>query len=261
MLDMLKKKKATIIKWSIGGFIFSLFAIQVLYWIGRTNTITIYTDFQAGDVLGFLGDYLSFIGAVVLGWIAIMQSDKANDISKRVLSFEEKHYEEDHKPVVVMNSVKLYKEEQADCASFKYDGRTYMLNIDNNKKAYIELEIMSPGGGGVFNCELQHVMWGESKIDNRMQDIMGSKLSRAFNLSSKEFKIAFRLDEADIARFAQKQITVVHFVFTCLNKYNEIYEIDLELTGKVNQMGNWATSGAFDDVFPVRFKSTSILKN
>jgi hypothetical protein len=43
---------------------------------------------DAGDVIGYCGDVLSFLGTIVLGYIAIVQSDNANKLSKDLLELE-----------------------------------------------------------------------------------------------------------------------------------------------------------------------------
>lgn len=40
---------------------------------------------EAGDILGYFGDVLSFLGSVVLGYIAIKQAEKANLISEKLM--------------------------------------------------------------------------------------------------------------------------------------------------------------------------------
>lgn len=45
-------------------------------------------EWEAGDVLGYFGDVLSFVGTVVLGYIAIAQTEKANQMNKELLEIE-----------------------------------------------------------------------------------------------------------------------------------------------------------------------------
>lgn len=61
--------------------------IQSVYWIGRWKGII--TDFSAGDMLGFWGSFLAFIGTFILGAIALWQNKKVNDINERLLEIEE----------------------------------------------------------------------------------------------------------------------------------------------------------------------------
>ena len=80
----------TIICLAIGAVVFvaCLFIVQFPYWIGDCKVI-IRTHFEAADILGFLGDYISAFGALVLGWVAIKQTDKANALSDRVAGLED----------------------------------------------------------------------------------------------------------------------------------------------------------------------------
>lgn len=50
------------------------------------------TKWEAADVLDYYGTILSFAGTVVLGVIAVWQTQKANDLSKRMLDLEEIKY-------------------------------------------------------------------------------------------------------------------------------------------------------------------------
>lgn len=49
-----------------------------------------FTMWNAADVLSFYGSFLSFIGATVLGVVALDQSRKANQLSERMLDAEER---------------------------------------------------------------------------------------------------------------------------------------------------------------------------
>jgi len=54
------------------------------------------TNFSANDWLSFYGSFLAFIGTAVLGYVAISQTEKANNISGRLLVIEETK----HMPIV-----------------------------------------------------------------------------------------------------------------------------------------------------------------
>lgn len=43
---------------------------------------------EAGEVLGYFGDVISFLGTIVLGYIAILQTEKANTLSNEMVKLE-----------------------------------------------------------------------------------------------------------------------------------------------------------------------------
>ena len=77
MLDLLKKHKGIIIKTIIIVFISCLLIAQIPFWIGKWK-VFIPTEMDESDILSFLGDFISAIGSILLGWYAIKQTDKAN---------------------------------------------------------------------------------------------------------------------------------------------------------------------------------------
>lgn len=50
----------------------------------------IQADWDSGDILGYFGDVLSFIGTVALGLFAVSQTEKANKINEDLLKLEKK---------------------------------------------------------------------------------------------------------------------------------------------------------------------------
>lgn len=70
----------------------------------RTDCYWIQADWQSGDVLGYFGDVLSFIGTIILGYIAIIQAEKANQLSNELLKIEKNRI----KPCLDVSS-QLYK--------------------------------------------------------------------------------------------------------------------------------------------------------
>lgn len=78
-----KHKKLTVILLVIAIFL-PIVTIHILFKI-RSNCYWIEAEWGAGDVLGYFGDVLSFTGTVVLGYVAIRQTEKANLISEKLL--------------------------------------------------------------------------------------------------------------------------------------------------------------------------------
>lgn len=45
-------------------------------------------EWEAGEVLGYCGDVISFLGTIVLGYVAIIQTEKANTLSNEMVKLE-----------------------------------------------------------------------------------------------------------------------------------------------------------------------------
>ena len=50
----------------------------------KSNCYWIEAEWNAGDALGYFGDVLSFVGTVVLGYIAVKQTERANKLNKEL---------------------------------------------------------------------------------------------------------------------------------------------------------------------------------
>lgn len=61
--------------------------IHVLFKI-KTGYYWIVAEWEAGDVLGYFGDVLSFVGTIILGYVAICQTQKANNISEKLMEMD-----------------------------------------------------------------------------------------------------------------------------------------------------------------------------
>ncbi|MEE0596763.1 MAG: hypothetical protein UDD43_08615 [Agathobacter sp.] len=54
----------------------------------KSGCYWIIAEWGAGDALGYFGDVLSFIGTIILGYVAICQTQKANNISEKLMEME-----------------------------------------------------------------------------------------------------------------------------------------------------------------------------
>lgn len=250
MLKLIKDNKNKIIKYAVAIFIGSILIIQIPYWVGNFKLL-ILTDFTAGDILGFLGDFMSAIGTVVLGWVAIMQADKANDISNRVLSLEEKRYTEDHVPAVTVEFVKLREGEYNIPLNLNFVGRTYILTHSNTEKAFIEIELINTGKCAIYGCELNKVLLDDQLFDNKIEKISGSFLNRQFNLIDNNMKFFLCLEEKYVEDFAKGVIKKLKIEFDCKNGFGEKYKLEINIEVVVYNIGWWGNSDTFKDILPV----------
>ena len=87
ILDWITKHKKITITIFMILIILPMAIIHLLFkW--KSNCYWIESEWSAGDVLGYFGEVLSFVGTVVLGYIAITQTEKANQLNKQLLDIE-----------------------------------------------------------------------------------------------------------------------------------------------------------------------------
>ena len=66
-------------------------------------------EWSAGELLGYIGTLLSFWGTIILGWLALQASNKANELSRRVIELEQDHYRLEMRPFVLVSNWKAYE--------------------------------------------------------------------------------------------------------------------------------------------------------
>ena len=81
-----------------------IIVIHILFKI-KSNCYWIQAEWDAGYMLGYCGDVLSFIGTIVLGYIAVMQTERANHMNQELLNIEKSRV----KPYFDISSSQLYK--------------------------------------------------------------------------------------------------------------------------------------------------------
>lgn len=241
IIELLKKHKKRIVAYGIIGFVICLLIVQVPYWIGSIKTI-IRTDFEAADVLAFLGSFLSALGTVILGWIAVKQADQANEISDRLLKIEEQRYIDEHKPIVVVDWVKLHDSLYGNIAkNVNYTGRLYYVNSPlydlNAKDGFWEINIINTGCTGIYNCIVEKVI---SIPEELILDCSCSESgARPFNLKiSENMELNLYVNLDVIERYAQKKIETIMLQLRCINDFGEKYRITLSVSGNAIEYTN-----------------------
>lgn len=86
-LKWIKEHKKTVICIIAATIIFPIIAIHILFkW--HSHCYWIEAEWEAGEILGYFGDVLSFMGTVVLGCVAISQTETSNKLSAELLKIE-----------------------------------------------------------------------------------------------------------------------------------------------------------------------------
>lgn len=158
-----KNKKITVVFCCILIFL-PIIAIHFLFKI-KTGCYLIEAEWEPGDILGYFGDVLSFLGTVVLGYVAISQTEKANNLNEELLNIEKRKV----KPCVDIQSTHLYKIYLSDdmYKSFSEKERVDRMTIEllyTNKPrtgittdcALLELDVTNSGGSDIRKIYVKH---------------------------------------------------------------------------------------------------------
>lgn len=93
-----------LMKWWIISSILFLIIVQVLF--------TIPAPCKWLDAAWEAGDLISFVGTIVLGIVAIMQTKDANDMSKRLMQLEENRYKLEMRPFVILEDWMAFEKDE-----------------------------------------------------------------------------------------------------------------------------------------------------
>ena len=258
ILNLLKTYKRKIVKYGIIIFILCLFTVQLPYWIGDIKTI-IQTDFSASDVLGFLGNFLASFGTIVLGYVTMKQTEEANAISDRLLQLEERKYNAEHEPTVVVDWVKLHNSSYHSVANnIKFPGRLYYVDSPkynpNDRDGYWEIRIINTGITGLYNCDIMRISSDPEELQYCEIDPI------PFNLKAGEcIDLALYLNSDIVERYAQRKIKAVSIVLKCINNFGEKYLITLVVSGNCVLFGNRYEEMLIPNVHPIKWKVKSEL--
>lgn len=136
-------------------------AIHILFKI-KTGYYLIQAEWEPGEVLGYFGDVLSFLGTVILGYIAITQTERANTLSKDLLELEWKT----RQPCLYVDGNECYKlyigSEEVRCCSESAENdslkvRAYYIDKNNRTGVTMPLAVMAfniKNTGGSDICKI-----------------------------------------------------------------------------------------------------------
>ena len=154
-------------KWTVVLIIAIIFlpmlVIHFLFKI-HSNYYWIEAEWKPGEVLGYFGDILSFVGTVVLGYIAIMQTEKANQLNGELLKIEKNRI----KPcleILPLQSYKIYFADDMDKKVEKIDvSDTMVMNLlytadprtgITTPYALIKLEVLNSGFSDIRRIQVK----------------------------------------------------------------------------------------------------------
>ena len=83
-LEWIRKNKKLFIFFIIIIVFLPIVSIHFLFKL-KANIYWLQSEWEPGELLGYFGDLLSFLGTVSLGIIAIYQTEKANSLSNKLV--------------------------------------------------------------------------------------------------------------------------------------------------------------------------------
>ena len=164
VLDWLSKHKKAVVLFCCILVFLPIITIHTLFKI-KTDFYWIQADWKSGEVLGYFGDVLSFVGTVILGFVAILQTEKANNLNEELLAIERNKI----KPCLDIESSHLYKIYLSDdiYKQFNKIDRSERMTIEilytqnprtgtTADSALIELEISNSGGSDISQIYIKN---------------------------------------------------------------------------------------------------------
>lgn len=124
-LEWIRKNKKLFIFFIIIIALLPIVSIHFLFKL-KTNIYWLQAEWGPGDLLGYFGDLLSFLGTVSLGIIAIYQTEKANSLSNKLVELELDR-RTPYFDIVQNQSYKIGFGEDIDHILKKYDRKNDML--------------------------------------------------------------------------------------------------------------------------------------
>ena len=162
--------KRLIIRCAVVGFCAPLIVVHLLFkWYCGIEFFV--AEWDAGDLLGYIGTMLSFAGTIVLSVLALQASEKANALSKRVIEQEEDRYRLEMRPFVLVSNWKAYgieAEQLVDDPQAKYiqigeykSGKAVglALELTNTTQSCITVQY----SGGTARCPDKS--WGNAAVN------------------------------------------------------------------------------------------------
>ena len=119
------KYKKAIIVWGLIGFFVPLIVVHLLFkWYSGVDFLV--AEWDAGDILGYIGTILTFVGTIILSILALQASNKANELSKKVIEIEQDRNRLELRPFVLVSNWKAYEIDSKEL-------------IDDPKEKYIQI--------------------------------------------------------------------------------------------------------------------------
>lgn len=170
LIKIWKQYKWKIIKWMLIGFFAPLIVVHLLFkWYSGVDFFV--AEWEAGDLLGYIGTMLTFVSTIILSVLALRASNKANALSEKVIEIEQDRYRLEMRPFALVSNWEAYEiapEELVDDPKEKYiqigmykTGKALglVLELTNTTESCITVQYSR---GTVRNPEL---CWGNAAVN------------------------------------------------------------------------------------------------
>lgn len=233
------KHKKVIIIWVLIGFFLPLIVVHLLFkWYSGVDFLV--AEWSAGDLLGYIGTALTFVGTIILSILALQASNKANALSEKVIEMEKDCYRLELRPFVLVSNWEAYE----------IDSKKL---IDDPKEKYIQIGLYK--GGTALGLALELTNTTESCITVQYNRGTTKKPETTWsNTAINQENLKMTLAPGDTDRFIfyappefmEKQIGQrVTVELTLENRFSKRYKetfviIITSLSDKVSQIpGKW----------------------
>ena len=169
------------------------------------------------------GDFISFVGTMVLGYIAISQTQRANQISNKLMDIEINRYKMEIRPFVMVTDWKAYEQ---DYVNIIFNPRKLYVCIgEYNDKMAICLELCLQNTTESYaEAEFSR---GFANDETNLSKTYANQSNQKLRLSAGEKKeIVFYANEKFIKSLVGKYSTVEFFL---KNRFGEGYKESFEL--------------------------------
>ena len=170
VLETLKKHKKKIILTTFICFITPLLIIHCLFkWYSGFEFLV--AEWTAGELLGYVGTMLSFVGTVVLGVLALQASQKANKLSEKVIDLEKDKYRLELRPFALVSNWKAYEIEREQLLNDPRGKYIQIGEYKTGKALGLEIELTNTAEScitveyGRGKSENKEIAWGKVAIN------------------------------------------------------------------------------------------------
>lgn len=240
ILEFIRKhSKITVVILIILCSLLPLIIVHILFkW--NSGIAFLVAEWSAGELLGYIGTLLSFWGTIILGWLALQASNKANELSRRVIELEQDHYRLEMRPFVLVSNWKAY---EVDSRELVNDPKKKFIQIGSHKGEKVlglSIELTNTTESVItvqYNCgtaRTRDLCWGNAAVNQenlKMTLSPGAKDEFVFYASS---------------NFMEKQVGQRISIELILEnrfskRYKELFTIIItSLSDKVSQQpGKW----------------------
>lgn len=192
--------------------------IMILYSIGDKGNIYINTKLEIGDALGFYGALLSSAGSITLGWVAIWQTHKANQMTETALSLQKA---EQISALVPQSCIFRFYEVPLSRKGTEVGAQLSLIQKNQSSNLIVDFQIEFPE---FLVCNPQNKFLVCNKEDNQSAFVkvgVSSSINSNVIDSSCKSKVDFFIPERNITNKTEFNFVdiIMNYTLNCTNVY------------------------------------------